>query len=267
MKNKSEIKKMFDAHQANLVPSVKDEKGGWDLFSKMLDARIVRVDGQVDDGQAAIVSASLEYLDHVGKNLPESDRVIEMRINSPGGSVYAGLAMYDMMRTIESPIRTVCYGMAASMGSLLLVAGDERYASPNALIMIHQPLGGTGGSTQATDMEISNDSIQRCKEDLIQIYVDHTGVPHEIWDDLLDRDNYLSSAQAKEIGLIDDIIPHKKPAPYAGIKRSAKAPTFNESSSDVAAKAKKLRENAVQAKVTNDNKAVAKPAAKAPKQG
>jgi len=244
-----------------MVPQVVDEKKAWDIFSKLLDENVLRLDGQVNDGMAAVACASLMFL-----SIRDPDKEIKIMINSPGGSVYAGLAIYDTMRMIPNPIHTQVFGMAASMGSLLLAGGDIRSASANARIMIHQPLGGNGQSTQATDMRISADSIEDCWEQLSQIYVNHTGVPHEHWDKLLRRDHWLNVEQAKELGLVQHTLPvpeHKK-APFEGLSRVAPRTSFNEEAKDLREAAKKSRianEKAVQ-KANDNGDAKATPAAK-----
>lgn len=191
------------------IPSVTEiENGrerGYDLYSLLIKNRIVMVEGQVDDTMSSIVCASLLYMnsDLSGKD-PKSP--ITMYVNSPGGSVLAGLAIYDVMRSIEAPITTIGTGMQASMGSILLVAGDERKMTRNSKYMIHQPLSGNGQSTQLTDIEIGADFTNRLKEDLVDIYVRHTGLNHQYWNTVLNRDTWLTADQAKEMGVISEII-------------------------------------------------------------
>lgn len=203
------------------IPSVTESKNGmmrqWDIFSRLLEQRIVRLDGPVDDGMAAVAQSAIMWLE---KTNPDEE--IKVVINSPGGSVYAGMAIYDTMRMTSCPIRTQVWGMAASMGSLLLSGGDIREAAPNARIMIHQPLGGTGNRTQETDMVIAAKSIAECREMLTQIYVDHSGLDHEAVDWLIERDNWLTPQEAKELNLIDEVMePSAKKTPkFAGIERS-----------------------------------------------
>ncbi|HEX2751960.1 MAG TPA: ATP-dependent Clp protease proteolytic subunit [Alphaproteobacteria bacterium] len=191
------------------IPSVTEVEGGrergYDLYSLLIKNRIVMVEGQVEDTMSSIVCASLLYMnsDLSGKD-PKSP--ITMYVNSPGGSVLAGLAIYDVMRAIEAPITTIGMGMQASMGSILLVAGDERKMTRNSKYMIHQPLSGNGQSTQLTDIEIGADFTGRLKEDLVDIYVRHTGLNHDYWNTVLNRDTWLTADQAKEMGVISDII-------------------------------------------------------------
>jgi len=195
--------------QANrFVPTVTEvENGrerGYDLFSLLMKQRIVLLEGQVDDTMASIACASLLYLNSPASGDPEAP--ITVHVNSPGGSVLAGLAIYDTMRSIKAPIKTVGYGMQASMGSILLVAGDDRWMTRSSKYMIHQPLGGNGQSTQQTDMLISADLISRLREDLTDIYVRHTGLKHEFWDKVLERDTWLTADQALEMGVISEIV-------------------------------------------------------------
>jgi ATP-dependent Clp protease protease subunit len=212
-----------------IVPTVREGNSAWDLFSRLLDDRIVLLNGQVDDAMASVATASLVYLSEKDPNSK-----IEVIINSPGGSVYAGLAIYDVMRRVQAPVHTVAFGMAASMGSLLLCGGDKRSASENAAIMIHQPLGGLGGHTQETDFNISAKNITNIRDRLTQIYVDHTGLDHEVIDFLLERDNWLTSEEAKKLNLIDEVLQPRKPAPYAGIKRARPRQNLAEQFQDVA---------------------------------
>ena len=133
-----------------------------------------------------------------------------MYINSPGGSVSAGFSIYDTMKNIQAPVHTICNGMAASMGAFLLCAGDRRFAMPNSTIMIHQPLGGVQG--QATEIEIVAKRINKLKQKLYEIMAEHSGQEYEKIAEACERDNYLEPEQAKEMGLIDEIIPPKKGA-------------------------------------------------------
>lgn len=192
------------------IPTVTEiENGrerGYDLYSLLIKKRIVMVEGQVDDTMASIVCASLLYMNSDISGEGRSKEPITMYVNSPGGSVLAGLAIYDVMRSIEAPITTIGTGMQASMGSILLVAGDERKMTRNSYYMIHQPLSGNGQSTQLTDIEIGADFTKRLKEQLTDIYVRHTGLKHEYWDIVLNRDTWLSAEQAKKMGVISEII-------------------------------------------------------------
>jgi len=242
------------------VPTIEEQEGGrttrWDLFSRLLTERIIRLDGQVDGSMAAVAQASLQYLDSVDNKKP-----IRMIINSPGGSVLDGLVIYDTMREIEAPVHTQGYGMMASMGSLLLVGGDKRAASKNSSIMIHAIASRTEGKIQ--DQEVGLENTDRLYKILADIYVAHTGIPEEKVYELLERDNWLTPEEGMKLNLIDEVIPHKKPAPFAHMvnKGAPKRERFNE-------KAKRLIEEIYQTRTQgNDNKAapastVATPATK-----
>lgn len=185
--------------------------GGWrtyDIFSKLLQERIVCLNGPIDDTVSASIVAQLLWLE---SNNP--DKPITMYINSPGGSVTAGLSIYDTMTYINSPVSTVCLGLAASMGSLLVAGGEKgkRYALQHSSIMIHQPLGGTHGP--ASDILIYANQIQKTREQLNEIYRKHLNKAagferfglKEV-EDMMDRDKYLTTAEAKELGIIDEIL-------------------------------------------------------------
>lgn len=178
----------------------------WDIFSRLLKDRIVFIGSAVDDDVANIVIAQFLFLES-----EDPDKDIQLYINSPGGVVTAGLAMYDTMQYVRCPVSTICLGQAASMGALLLCAGEKgrRYALPNARIMIHQPLGGARG--QASDIEIQAREIRHLKEVLTDIYVATTGKSKDQILKDIDRDFYLGAAAAKEYGLIDNVmLPPKK---------------------------------------------------------
>ncbi|MEZ0259762.1 MAG: ClpP family protease [Alphaproteobacteria bacterium] len=191
-----------------MVPTVTEvENGrerGYDLFSLLMKQRVVLLEGQVDDAMASIACASLLYLKSEASGRP--DDPITVHVNSPGGSVLAGLAIYDTMRSIKPEITTIGYGMQASMGSILLVAGDHRKMTRNSKYMIHQPLSGGGERTQQTDILLNADLITRLREDLTDIYVRHTGLNHKYWDIVLERDTWLTAEQAKKMGVIEEII-------------------------------------------------------------
>lgn len=214
-------KEAWDAYvpgeDSALVPSVRDKKGGLDLFSKMLEQRVIRLDGQVDDGMNAIFQAAIMTL--TDKSNPNRDAPIQVIINSPGGSVTAGLAMYDLMRSVDCEIHTVVSGMAASMGSILLCAGDKRFATPSSWVMIHQPSGGGRGTN--TDRKTMQDWGDNLWDRLTDIYVGHSGVPHEVWDELLTQAEqagvWLNSENASILNLVDGVVRHKKPLPYADV--------------------------------------------------
>lgn len=193
----------------DLVPMVVEQTArgerAFDIFSRLLKERIIFLSGQVHDGMSSLVCAQLLFLE--AEN-PSKD--IYMYINSPGGVVTSGLAMYDTMQYIKPDIVTVCMGQAASMGSLLLTAGTKgkRFALPNSRIMLHQPSGGAQG--QATDIEIHAREILSIRERLNNLYVHHTGKPLNDIEKAMERDNFLSPEAAKEFGLIDAII-EKRP--------------------------------------------------------
>ena len=188
----------------NLIPTVieKEINGerSYDIYSRLLEDRIIFLTGEINDTTANIVVAQLIYLE--GKN-PEKD--IYLYINSPGGSVSAGLAIYDTIKYIKCDVVTICIGLAASMGAFLLTSGTKgkRYALPNSEIMIHQPLGGTQG--QASDIEIQARHMQNIKEKINKILSESTGQDIKKIQKDTDRDYYMSAEQAKEYGLIDDI--------------------------------------------------------------
>lgn len=183
----------------------------YDIYSRLLLDRIVFLGTEIDDTVANLLVAQLFFLES-----QDPDKDIHFYINSPGGSVYSGLAIYDVMQFIKCDISTYCLGMAASMGSLLLSAGTKgkRYALPNARIMIHQPLGGARG--QASDIEIQAKEILYLKDKLNGIYHTHTGHPVEKIKQDTDRDNYLSAVQAVEYGLIDKVLGNRVAA-FAGM--------------------------------------------------
>src|SRR6202048_2903710 len=189
----------------NLVPMVVEQTSrgerAYDIFSRLLKERIIFLSGPIDDGVAALVTAQLLFLESEN---PKKE--IAMYINSPGGIVTSGLAIYDTMQYIRSPVSTVCVGMAASMGSLLLCAGakGKRFSLPNSRVMIHQPSGGAQG--QATDIEIQERAILALRARLNEIYVRHTGQPLETISAAVERDKFLSPLEAKEFGLIDEVV-------------------------------------------------------------
>src|SRR6187399_3398277 len=179
----------------------------WDIFSRLLKDRIVFLGSQVDDDVANIIIAQFLFLES-----EDPDKDIQLYVNSPGGVVSAGLAMYDTMQYVRCPVSTICIGQAASMGAVLLGAGQKgrRSALPNARIMIHQPHGGARG--QATDIEIQAREVRHTKDVLIDILVRSTGKTREDIVRDIDRDFYMGPAQAKEYGLIDEIFDPKKKA-------------------------------------------------------
>ena len=173
----------------------------YDIFSRLLNDRIIVLSDEVNDQTASLVVAQLLYLES-----QDPDKDISLYINSPGGSVTAGMAIYDTMQYIKCDVSTICMGMAASMGAFLLAAGakGKRYALPNAEIMIHQPLGGAKG--QASDIKIVADHIQYIKQKLNRILAERTGKPIETIEKDTDRDNYLTAQQAMEYGIVDKVI-------------------------------------------------------------
>ena len=197
---KSEIKNL-----STLIPMVVEQTArgerAYDIYSRLLKERIVFLTGNIEDEAASLISAQLLFLESEN---PSKD--ISFYINSPGGSVTAGLAIYDTIQYIKPDISTVCVGQAASMGSLLLAAGTigKRYALPNARIMMHQPSGGIQG--QATDIQIHANEILALRSNINQIYVKHTGQELKKIEEHLDRDNFLGPEEAKEFGLIDKIV-------------------------------------------------------------
>ncbi|MDQ6418658.1 ATP-dependent Clp endopeptidase proteolytic subunit ClpP [Paenibacillus sp. LHD-117] len=189
----------------NLVPIVVEQTNrgerSYDIYSRLLKDRIIFLGSAIDDDVANSIIAQLLFL---AADDPEKD--IHLYINSPGGSVTAGMGIYDTMQYIKPEVSTICMGMAASMGSLLLTAGakGKRFALPNAEVMIHQPLGGVRG--QATDIKIHADWILKTKQKLNQIYVERTGQPYEKIDRDTDRDYFMSAEEALNYGLIDKVI-------------------------------------------------------------
>ena len=188
----------------NLVPMVVEQSSrgerAFDIFSRLLRERVIFLNGAVDDGLAALICAQLLYLESEN---PKKD--IHMYINSPGGIVTSGLAIYDTMQYIKSPVSTVCMGMAASMGSFLLMAGEPglRISLPNARIMVHQPSGGFQG--KASDIERHAEDIVKTKRRLNELYAKHCGRTYEEVERTLDRDHFMSAEEAKEWGIVDHI--------------------------------------------------------------
>ncbi len=176
----------------------------YDIYSRLLNDRIIFLADEVNDQTASLVVAQLLFLE-----AQDPDKDISLYINSPGGSVSAGMAIYDTMNFIKCDVSTICIGMAASMGAFLLSSGTKgkRIALPNSEIMIHQPLGGMQG--QASDIKIHADHILRTKKHLNEILAANTGKPLEIIERDTDRDNFLTAEQAKEYGLIDEVFTHR----------------------------------------------------------
>jgi ATP-dependent Clp protease protease subunit len=189
----------------NVIPMVVETSGrgerAYDIYSLLLKERIVFLGTPIDDQVANLIVAQLLYLNH-----EDPEREIQMYINSPGGQIYAGLAIYDTMQMLSNPISTVAVGMTASFGTLLLTAGTKgrRYALPNATIHMHQPLGGAQG--QATDIEIAAKQIIRLKVLLNNVFSRHTGQPLEVIERDTDRDFYMTAPQAVDYGLVDQML-------------------------------------------------------------
>jgi ATP-dependent Clp protease protease subunit len=189
----------------NLVPMVVEQSNrgerAYDIYSRLLKDRIILIGSEIDDNVSNLVVAQLLFL---AAEDPEKD--IHLYINSPGGSVTSGLAIYDTMQYIKPDVSTICIGLAASMGSFLLAAGapGKRFALPNSEIMIHQPLGGARG--QASDIKIHAEWILKTRDKLNKIYAERTGQPLEKIEKDVDRDNWMSAEEAREYGLIDRVI-------------------------------------------------------------
>ncbi len=188
-----------------MIPYVIEQTGrgerSYDIFSRLLNDRIIMLNDQVDNASASVIIAQLLYLEG-----QDPDKDISFYINSPGGSVSAGLAIYDTMQYIKCDVSTICMGMAASMGAFLLSAGakGKRYALPNSEIMIHQPLGQAQG--QATDILIHASHIEKTRANLNKILAENTGKPLEVIEKDTERDNFMSAYEAMEYGLIDKVI-------------------------------------------------------------
>jgi ATP-dependent Clp protease protease subunit len=203
--------RIHDPIQANLVPMVVEQTNrgerAYDIFSRLLKERIIFLNGPIDDGVASLVCSQLLFLESEN---PTKD--ISMYINSPGGIVTSGLAIYDTMEYIRPDVSTVCMGQAASMGSLLLTAGAaaKRFSLPNARIMTHQPSGGFQG--QATDIEIHAKEILDLRQRLNGIYEKHSGKTIKQIEKIMDRDTFMKAEDAKNFGLIDEVV-EKRPVP------------------------------------------------------
>ena len=192
-----------------LIPTVIEQTNrgerAYDIYSRLLKDRIIMLGSAIDDNVANSIVAQLLFLE-----AEDPTKDISLYINSPGGSITAGMAIYDTMQYIKADVSTICIGMAASMGAFLLAAGTKgkRYALPNSEVMIHQPLGGTQG--QASDIEIHAKRIIRMREKLNQILSDRTGQPLDVIEADTDRDNFMTAHQAVEYGLIDGILERKE---------------------------------------------------------
>ena len=199
------MKDPVEVYTNTLVPMVVETTNrgerAYDIFSRLLKERIIFLTGAVGDSEASLVCAQLLFLESENPN-----KDISLYINSPGGVVTAGLAIYDSIAYIRPDVSTVCIGQAASMGSLLLAAGakGKRYALPNSRIMVHQPSGGVQG--QATDIEIQAKEILALRARLNSIYAEHTGQPLEVIESAVERDRYMTPTEALEFGIIDEVV-------------------------------------------------------------
>jgi ATP-dependent Clp protease protease subunit len=199
------MKDPVDSYMQHLVPMVVEQTNrgerAYDIYSRLLKERIIFITGPIDDGVSTLVVAQLLFLE-----AENPKKEVSMYINSPGGVVTSGMAIYDTMQFVRPPVSTLCIGQAASMGSLLLAAGakDMRFALPNARIMMHQPSGGFQG--QATDIMLHAQEILNLKKRLNEIYVHHTGQSLKKIEDALERDYFLTSEAAKDFGLVDKVI-------------------------------------------------------------
>ncbi|MFT5870888.1 MAG: ATP-dependent Clp protease protease subunit [Paracoccaceae bacterium] len=198
----------YDFYMNNLVPMVVEQTSrgerAYDIFSRLLKERIIFLSGPVHDGMSSLIVAQLLHLE-----AENPSKEISMYINSPGGVVTSGLSIYDTMQYIKPKVSTLCVGQAASMGSLLMTAGEPgmRFSLPNSRLMVHQPSGGYQG--QATDIMIHAKETQKLKDRLNAIYVTHTGQTMEAVVDALERDNFMDAEQAKAWGLIDEIVANR----------------------------------------------------------
>ena len=207
--NSMHVEKAMNASASYISPSILEERQlnvtQMDVFSRLMMDRIIFLGTEVNDYTANVIQAQLLYLDSV-----DSDRDISIYLNTPGGSVYAGLGIYDTMQFVKSKVATICTGMAASMGAVLLVAGEQgmRAALPHSRVMIHQPLGGIQG--QASDIEITAREILKLKDELYQIISDHSGQTIEKIRQDADRDYWMTAKEALEYGMIDKVYTREK---------------------------------------------------------
>jgi ATP-dependent Clp protease protease subunit len=207
--NSMHVENAMNASASYISPSILEERQlnvtQMDVFSRLMMDRIIFLGTEVNDYTANVIQAQLLYLDSV-----DSDRDISIYLNTPGGSVYAGLGIYDTMQFVKSKVATICTGMAASMGAVLLVAGEKgmRAALPHSRVMIHQPLGGIQG--QASDIEITAREILKLKDELYQIISDHSGQTIEKIRQDADRDYWMTAKEALEYGMIDKVYTREK---------------------------------------------------------
>jgi ATP-dependent Clp protease protease subunit len=215
----------------NLIPMVVEQTSrgerSYDIYSRLLKERVVFLVGPVEDNVANLIVAQLLFLES-----ENPDKDIHLYINSPGGSVSAGLAIYDTMQFIKPDVSTMCVGQAASMGALLLCGGAEnkRFCLPHSRVMIHQPLGGFQG--QASDIDIHAREILKIRESLNKIMAFHTGKPIDIIQQDTERDRFMNAAEAKEYGLIDEVIEKRKSLPGIDVKKRGQNRNDEETESD-----------------------------------
>ena len=199
------MRDLRDTYQNQLVPMVVEQTSrgerAYDIYSRLLKVRIIFINGPIEDGMATLVVAQLLFLE-----AENPKKEISIYINSPGGMVTSGLAIYDTMQFVRPPVSTLCIGQAASMGSLLLAAGEkgQRFALPNVRILVHQPKGGFEG--QATDIMLHAQEILNLKKRLNEIYMKHTGQLLQKIEDVLERDYFMTAEMAKDFGLVDKVI-------------------------------------------------------------
>ena len=211
MQKAGRMRDPIDTYMNTLVPMVVEQTSrgerAYDIFSRLLKERIIFVSGPVHDGMSTLIVAQLLFLE-----AENPSKEISMYINSPGGVVTSGLSIYDTMQYIRPKVSTLCIGQAASMGSLLLTAGEKgmRFTLPNSRIMVHQPSGGFQG--QASDIALHAKEILELKDRLNKIYVHHTGQNLKKVEAALDRDNFMTAEEARDWGLVDEIVDHRKAA-------------------------------------------------------
>jgi ATP-dependent Clp protease, protease subunit len=207
-----DMRDLRDIYQNQLVPMVVEQtmrgERAYDIYSRLLKERIIFITGPIEDGMASLVVAQLLFLE-----AENPKKEISIYINSPGGMVTSGLAIYDTMQFVRPPVSTLCVGQAASMGSLLLAAGEkgQRFALPNARILVHQPKGGFEG--QATDIMLHAQEILNLKKRLNEIYMKHTGQLLQKIEDMLERDYFMTAETAKDFGLVDKVIDKRPEMP------------------------------------------------------
>jgi len=207
-----DMRDLRDTYQNQLVPMVVEQtmrgERAYDIYSRLLKERIIFITGPIEDGMASLVVAQLLFLE-----AENPKKEISIYINSPGGMVTSGLAIYDTMQFVRPPVSTLCVGQAASMGSLLLAAGEkgQRFALPNARILVHQPKGGFEG--QATDIMLHAQEMLNLKKRLNEIYMKHTGQLLQKIEDMLERDYFMTAETAKDFGLVDKVIDKRPEMP------------------------------------------------------